>query len=45
MCLFNNLTKMTSNYDKIQKLALKAQLSVSQMFLPNTDIFCDLVTL
>ena len=39
MCLFNNLTKMTSNYDKSWKLTLKAQLSVSQMFLPHSDIF------
>ena len=43
MRLFSNRSQMTSKCGKNKKVAHKAQLSVSLMFLPHFDIICDLL--
>ena len=39
--LFSNRSQMTSKCGKNKKVAHEAQLSVSLMFLPHFDVFCD----
>ena len=41
--LFNNRSQITSKCDKNKKVAHEAQPSVSLMFLPHFDVFCDLL--
>ena len=43
MRLFSNRSQMTSKCGKNKKLAHQAQPSVSLMFLPRFDVFCDLL--
>ena len=43
VCLFSNRSQMTSKCGKNKKVAHKAQLSVSLMFLPHSDVLCDLL--
>ena len=43
MRLFSNRSQMTSKCGKNKKVAHKAQLSVSLMFLPHFDVLCDLL--
>ena len=43
MHLFNNRSQITSKCDKNKKVAHEAQPSVSLMFLPHFDVFCDLL--
>ena len=39
--LFSNRSQMTSKCGKNKKVAHEAQPSVSLMFLPHLDVFCD----
>ena len=41
--LFSNRSQMTSKFGKNKKVAHEAQPSVSLMFLPHFDVFCDLL--
>ena len=41
--LFSNRSQMTSKCGKNKKVAHEAQPSVSVMFLPHFDVFCDLL--
>ena len=41
--LFSNRSQMTSKCGKNKKVAHEAQPSVSLMFLPHFDVFCDLL--
>ena len=41
--LFSNRSQITSKYCKNKKVAHEAQPSVSLMFLPHLDVFCDLL--
>ena len=43
MRLLSNRSQMTSKCGKNKKVAHKAQLSVSLMFLPHFDVLCDLL--
>ena len=43
MHLLSNRSQMTSKCGKNKKMAHKAQLSVSVMFLPHFDVLCDLL--
>ena len=43
VCLFSDRSQMTSKCGKNKKVAHKAQLSVSLMFLPHFDVRCDLL--
>ena len=41
--LFSNRSQMTSKCGKNKKVAHEAQPSVSLMFLPHFDVFCDIL--
>ena len=41
--LFSNRSQMTSKCGKNKKVTHEAQPSVSLMFLPHFDVFCDLL--
>ena len=41
--LFSNRSQMTSKCGKNKKVAHEPQASVSLMFLPHFDVFCDLL--
>ena len=43
VCLFSNRSQMTSKCGKNKKVAHEAIASVSLMFLPHFDVFCDLL--
>ena len=43
VCLFSNRSQMTSKCGKNKKVAHDSSPSVSLMFLPHFDVFCDLL--